>query len=161
MATRVFTQTFGVVGAILERDGKILLIKERGGTESGMWNQPAGWIDLGEHPIDAVKREVKEETGFDFKPTALLGIYSIVKTHLSDGDAIPHGIKLIFIGDILVAENARSNEILEQKWFSPAEINSMDARTLRDVDIKLEVKDYFAGISYPLDIIRHTVTDTP
>ena len=63
MTKRVLTQTFGVVGAILERDGKILLTKEVKEVAKGLWSHPAGWIEVGENPIESVKREVKEETG--------------------------------------------------------------------------------------------------
>ncbi len=47
MSNRVFTQTFGAVGTILEGDGKILLVKEAGGRDKGKWSHPAGWIDVG------------------------------------------------------------------------------------------------------------------
>ncbi|PIQ68875.1 MAG: hypothetical protein COV91_01870 [Candidatus Taylorbacteria bacterium CG11_big_fil_rev_8_21_14_0_20_46_11] len=64
---RVFTQVFGVVGAILEKEGKFLLVRENNPPhpDHGKWNQPAGWVDVGENPITAVSREVREETGFD------------------------------------------------------------------------------------------------
>ena len=70
MSNRVFTQTFGVVGGLLERDGKIFLVREaqRKGPDNGKWNHPAGWIDVGENPVEAVKREVLEESGFSFSP---------------------------------------------------------------------------------------------
>ena len=56
MAERVFTQTFGVVGALVEKDGKILLVKEAKATaDNGKWNIPAGWLDVGENPIGGVK----------------------------------------------------------------------------------------------------------
>lgn len=56
MAQRVFTQTFGVVGAIIEKNGKILLVKETKKGCKGKWSYPAGWIDIGENVIDAAKR---------------------------------------------------------------------------------------------------------
>ena len=74
MAERVFTQVFGVVGAIIEKEGKILLVKEAGTHDKGKWNQPAGWIDVGEDPIEMVKRELKEETGLDFNPMVFRSI---------------------------------------------------------------------------------------
>ena len=78
---RVFSQTFGVVGGLLEKDGKFLLVKEskRKGPDDGKWSQPAGWIDVGEDPVAAGKREVEEETGVEFTPTAILGVYSLVR----------------------------------------------------------------------------------
>ena len=158
MAERVFTQTFGVVGAIIEKDGKILLVKELKSAAKGKWNHPAGWIDVGENPIDAVKREVNEETGYEFTPTDILGVYSLVKTKLEGG--VKHPIKIIFIGKISEEQGEfMKDEIGETKWFAPEEIEAMDSNTLRDLDIKQMVKDYFAGKRYPLDLITHTISE--
>jgi len=62
------------VAAVIERDGRFLLVEED--TSDGIrLNNPAGHLDPGESPIQACVREVLEETAFDFKPSALLGIY--------------------------------------------------------------------------------------
>src|SRR3989344_5317534 len=121
MAERVFTQVFGVVGAIIERDGKFLLVKEHhpGHSAHGKWNQPAGWIDVGEHPIDAVVREIREETGLLFTPTHLVGLYSLVKRNERIANApqeTRHPLKLIFVGTTKGESQAFSNdEISETK----------------------------------------------
>jgi ADP-ribose pyrophosphatase YjhB (NUDIX family) len=157
--TRVFTQTFGVVGGIIERNGKFVLIREAQGVEKGKWNIPAGWIDVGENPVAAAKREVQEETGHVFEPKLLLGIYSLVRADLT---AIlgspPHAIKLIFTGDLSDTPVASpDDDIAEVKWFSPEEIEAMDATTLRELDIKQMIKDYHAGKRYPLEVVAaHT-----
>ncbi|MFH0948935.1 MAG: NUDIX domain-containing protein [Candidatus Aenigmatarchaeota archaeon] len=157
---RVFSQTFGVVGAIIEKNGKILLVKEAGGTERGKWNHPAGWIDVGENLIESVKREVKEETGFSFKPSHVLGIYSLVKKYQEKTlGATPHPIKIIFIGDVSGKQDKLHDDVSETKWFSPEEIYKMDRATLRDVDIKQMVKDYFSGKIFPLSLVTHTVSE--
>lgn len=160
MASRVFTQSFVVVGAIVEQGGKILLVKEAGKTDKGKWNQPAGWLDVGEDPLDAVRREVVEETGFQFEPTGLIGIYSLVREDLREKlGGTPHAVKIIFRGTIVGgALREPGGEIAELRWFTPGEIEAMDGSTLRDIDIKQEVWDYFAGRSYPLEILRHTVS---
>jgi len=157
MAKRVFTQTFGVVGAIIKKDGKFLLVKEGHTMDKGKWNQPAGWIEVGESPIEAIKHEVKEETGFEFVPTHVLGIYSLVRKDIASGRGLPHAIKIIFLGEIKESgQEHDKEEITEIRWFTPEEIEKMDLRTLRDIDIKKEVEDYLAGKKYPLDIITHT-----
>ncbi len=156
MIKRFFTQTFGVVGALIENNGKILLVKEMKPSAKGMWNHPAGWLEVGENPFEAVVREVKEETGFDFEPKNILGTYSLSKA--SGAEAGHHGLKFIFIGNISKDQGKYwENEIAETKWFTPEEIYAMDAKTLRDVDIKKMVKDYFSGKKYPLESLTHTV----
>lgn len=160
MAERVFTQTFGVVGAILEKDGKILLIKEADpGPNQGMWNQPAGWIDVGENPVDAVIREVKEESGFDFTPTKILGIYSLLRKDVVWDKGTPHAIKIIFTGRIGDTQSAPASDSAETKWFAPEEIYAMNSKTLRDLDIKQEVQDCLAGKGVSLDFLVHTTSE--
>ena len=161
MSKRYFSQTFGVVGAIIEKEGKILLVKETKEIAKDLWSHPAGWIEVGENPFDAIKREIKEETGYDFNPTNIIGIYSFYKKHLKEKfDITPHSIKIIFTGKI--SENSTcelAKDVLENKWFSPEEIYQMDKNTLRDIDIKQIVKDYFTGKKYPLELLTHIISE--
>ncbi len=158
---RVYTQTFCAVGAIIPRGGKFLLVRENNPAhpDHGKWNQPAGWIDSGENPIDSVKREVKEETGYDFTPTHLLSVNSLVrKDQTAHFGATPHALKLIFVGTISEKPTGKiEDDISEARWFTSEEIDAMDSKTLRDSDIKQEVRDYLAGKRYPLELIHHTV----
>ncbi len=166
IAKRVFTQVFGVVGAILERDGKFLLVQENNPPhpDHGKWNQPAGWIDVGENPVAAVAREVKEETGLNFTPTHILGVYSRVRRDLAGKfgeQTLPHPLKIIFSGTIGASSSGHfdTEEISENRWFTPEEINAMDKSTLRDMDIKNEIQAYLSGTRYPLSLITHTVQE--
>ncbi len=62
------------VAAVIERDGRYLLIEEH--TPEGLrLNNPAGHLDPGESPEQACAREALEETAHRFRPTALVGIY--------------------------------------------------------------------------------------
>ncbi|MFH2105195.1 MAG: NUDIX domain-containing protein [Parcubacteria group bacterium] len=159
---RIFTQTYGVVGAIIEKDGKFLLVRENMPEypeAHNKWSQPAGWIEVGEEPIAACEREVKEETGLDFVATKLLGIYSLHKDNIAEyvGQQGSHAIKLIFRGEFSgeLMEPESDEEISQRRWFSPEEIYVMEFDKLRDLDIKQEVKDYLAGKEYPLEVVRH------
>ena len=61
------------VSAIIERDGRFLLVEEN--TADGLrLNTPAGHLDPAETPIDACIREVMEETAYSFTPTALVSV---------------------------------------------------------------------------------------
>jgi len=159
---RIFTQTYGVVGAIIEKDGKFLLVRENSPEypeAHNKWNQPAGWIEVGEEPIAACEREVIEETGLKFKATKLLGIYSLHKDNIAEyvGKQGSHSIKLIFRGEFSgeLTKPESDEEISERRWFTPEEIYKMEFDKLRDMDIKEEVKDYLAGKGYPLEMVKH------
>ncbi len=160
MTKRHFTQCLVAVGAIIEKDGKILLVKEHMPKypDHNKWNRPAGLLDPGENPLIGVQREIKEETGLDFTPTGLIGIYSLVRHDINDDsfDGLPHAVKLIFRGEATGKLAPNPDEISATDWFTIEEINNMDATILRDLDIKQEAADYFAGNNIPLDRIIHT-----
>lgn len=160
MVKRVLTQTFGVVGAIIEKNGKILLVKEsqKKKYDHGKWSHPAGWIEVGENPLEAVKREVLEEAGYVFKPTHILGIYSLVRKDIGYKRLFPHAIKMIFIGSISGRQHKLEDDVSETRWFAPEEIAKMNVRTLRDIDIRRMVRDYFNGKKFPLGILHHTIS---
>jgi len=157
-----YFQTFGVAGAIVEKDGEILLVKEKKEIAKDEWNHPAGWIEIGEDPVYTIKKEMAEETGFEFEPTHILGIYSYHEKKLKEKfGIIPHPIKIIFLGKITgrAKDKFLADEIAEVKWFSPEEIEAMNKKTLRDSDIKIMVRDYFSGKKYSLDLLSHTVSE--
>ena len=62
------------VAAIVERQGRFLVVEEQTG-QGIVFNQPAGHLEPGESLVEAVIRETLEETGYDFRPEALLGCY--------------------------------------------------------------------------------------
>lgn len=165
MATRVFTQSFVVVGGILEKDGKILLVQEAGsvkGLDKDKWSHPAGWLDITENPIDAAKREVLEETGYEWEPTHIIGLYSLVREdinqELNSTPGTPHALKIIFKGNIKSSSpKPTEDDVLDTKWFTPEEIYAMGQDTLRDTDIKQIVKDYFDDQEIDLSTLTHTV----
>src|SRR5262245_57836464 len=50
------------VSAAIFRDREILLVKRGRFPAKGLWSLPGGHIELGEHAIDAIRRELAEET---------------------------------------------------------------------------------------------------
>ncbi len=138
-----------VVGAVIEKDGKILLVQEKQPKAYGLWNTPAGWIDRDETAIEGAKREVKEETGYDVELNSLLGVY--VSTASSREKIV---CKIVFRGTVKGGElNFPNDELLDAKWFLPSEILSMKDSELRG--IRKEIEDFEKGINYPIDAIRN------
>jgi len=138
-----------VVAAIVERDGRFLLVEEEADGEVVL-NQPAGHLDEGESLIHAVVRETLEETAWHIEPTALLGVYRW-----------PHPAKNItylrfaFIARALREETGRTLDhgCLRALWLTPEEIRAERAR-LRSPQVERCLDDYLAGTCYPLDLLK-------
>ena len=76
------------VAAIIERDNKFLLVEEMVQGQA-VFNQPAGHLDPDENLVDAVIRETREETAWDFTPEAITGIYYPKQPMIKEESAEP------------------------------------------------------------------------
>lgn len=64
-----------VVAAIVELDGKVIMIRNKGWPEN-MFGIVSGFLEKGETPDDAILREVKEELGLDGEIREFIGYYA-------------------------------------------------------------------------------------
>ncbi|ABB33522.1 NUDIX hydrolase [Geobacter metallireducens RCH3] len=99
-----------VVGCLIRNGlGEILLIRhhKRG------WEIPQGRVEAGEGIVDALRREVREETGVEIKPGPLTAVWSKVSP--------PASLILTFLADYAEGELAPSDETPELGWFSERE----------------------------------------
>lgn len=62
-------------GALIMRDGRLLLLRRAIDPWRGRWDIPGGFCDAEEHPIDTAAREAREETGLDVEVTGFLGLW--------------------------------------------------------------------------------------
>ena len=62
------------VAAIIEQDDKFLIVKEQSDGKV-VYNQPAGHLEANETLLNAVVREVQEETAWQFIPEFIVGLY--------------------------------------------------------------------------------------
>jgi ADP-ribose pyrophosphatase YjhB (NUDIX family) len=58
--------------AVIVCDDKVLLVKE---ADDGGWSLPGGWVDVGDSPCGAIRREVWEETGLEVVTNRLIGVW--------------------------------------------------------------------------------------
>ncbi|MBS0390573.1 MAG: NUDIX hydrolase [Proteobacteria bacterium] len=141
------------VAAIVEREGRFLLIEEN--TADGLrLNNPAGHLDPGESPIAACTRETLEEAGYDFEPTALVGVYLNRFRRTRTGDDITY-LRLAFAGNLGAhhAWRALDDGIVRTVWLTPEELRSCRARHRSPLVMRC-VEDYLAGRRAPLELIH-------
>jgi ADP-ribose pyrophosphatase YjhB (NUDIX family) len=60
---------------IVIREGEVLLGRRAHDPWRGLWGSPGGFCEAGEHPIETVVREVREETGHDVEVLRYLGTW--------------------------------------------------------------------------------------
>ncbi|MCR4327262.1 MAG: NUDIX domain-containing protein [Nanoarchaeota archaeon] len=107
--------------AIIIKDSKVLLTKRKNVLkENGKWALPGGYISIGEKANDAIAREVKEETGLEFKEIKFLEYCDEYLPNLKI-----HCITLVFTGITTGNEFRESEEVSELRWFDKKEIECM------------------------------------
>ncbi len=138
------------VAAVIERGGRYLLVEEH--TSHGLrLNNPAGHLEAGESLLQAVVREVLEETACAFTPGHLVGVYL---AHLPRGDTGITYLRFAFAGSVGEPEPGRALDdgIVRTLWLTPAEIEASRDRHRSPLLLRC-VQDHIAGRRYALDLL--------
>ncbi len=121
--------TIGVRALIINKNGEVLLVKH---TYSDLWYCPGGGVDKGEHLIDAIKRELKEELDLIVKDSpVLLGTYSNFFEHKND-------FVSIFIIKEFELDPKQNLEIETWAFFAPDKIPETTS-----IGTKKRIAEYF------------------
>ncbi len=144
------------VAAVVERDGRFLLVEEH--TPEGLQlNNPAGHLDPGESPEQAVARECLEETACAFVPAALVGIYlARFERPARDGQPVEDVtyLRLAYSGSVGEAEPGRALDkgIVRTLWLTVDELRASAQRHRSPLVLRC-IEDYRAGKRLPLDAV--------
>ena len=142
------------VAALAEIDGRFLFVEERINGQLVL-NQPAGHLERGETLLEAVVREVREESAWRFKPEHLLGVYLWRQPHTQRLYK-----RFAFTGTV---SDHRPQQPLDQgivgtQWLSADEIRAR-LEHLRSPLVLRCVQDYLTGTRAPLDPIGQLQLD--
>jgi len=140
------------VAAIVERDGRFLMVEERiGGAR--VLNQPAGHVEDGEALLAAVCRETREETAWAFEPAWLLGVYF----WRNPGNRRTT-VRFAFAGHVAGHDPGQplDSPVIATHWLTAGELRAQEQR-LRSPLVLRCIDDYLAGRRYALDAINEVV----
>lgn len=123
------------VAAIVERDGRFLMIEEE--TPEGLrWNQPAGHLEPGESLLDAVVREVREESAHDFAALGLMGVYLAPAAHETY-------LRFAFVGTVGQALDLPLDEPIRRVFWADAHTLYANRKRIRSPQVLACVNDYW------------------
>ena len=111
--------------AILERNGRFLLVLRSNPPSADMYAFPGGRAEEGETPADAALREFEEETGIIARNPRLFETYDL-RSHASDGTLTSHFLLSVFLVDAdedAVAEAA--DDAAAIGWYTLEEVRTL------------------------------------
>jgi len=112
------------VGAVIIKDGKILLVKRGNEPNKGKWSIPGGLVNTGESLEDALKREIMEEVGFEIEVDDVVCVSEEI---FRDGNGVKyHYIVIDFFVDVIGGKLRAGSDAVDAKWVKLNEIDSLD-----------------------------------
>jgi len=123
------------VGAVVMKDGKVLLVKRGIDPNKGLWAIPGGSLKLGETLQEGAEREIMEETGITIKAKNPVYSFDFFERD-GDGRIRFHYVIVDMIADYVGGEAQGADDALEARWVSQGELKDMDVsrNTLKIID---------------------------
>jgi len=121
--------------AIIQKDGKILALKRSNSEEvfTELWDIPGGRINFGEKPVEALVREVMEETGLTVKVNPRP--WTIWSFMANENKQV---VGITMLADYVEGKVKLSEEHTEYRWILPAEFTELNA----DPSLKAEIAKF-------------------
>lgn len=109
------------IGALIFRRGKILLVERGKEPLKGYWSLPGGAVEAGEKLENAVRREVREETGLEVKPLRVFEVFERI-TRDAQGLAEYHYVLVDYLCRITGGLLAAADDVTAARWASRREL---------------------------------------
>jgi 8-oxo-dGTP diphosphatase len=112
------------VGAIVVKDGKVLLVRRRREPSRGLWSLPGGAVRRGEGLREAVAREVREECGIDVKVEGVVEVLDRIYVD-RNGRVRFHYVIIDFLASWRKGRLTAASDISDASWVDPAAIGRL------------------------------------
>jgi ADP-ribose pyrophosphatase len=112
------------VGAVVIKDGKVLLVKRGIEPNKGMWAIPGGSLKLGETLQEGAEREILEETGITIKAGDPFYSFDFFERD-GNGRIRFHYVIVDMKAEYVCGEVKGADDALEAAWISPQKLNDL------------------------------------
>jgi 8-oxo-dGTP diphosphatase len=119
------TRPILAVSAAIIRDGSVLIVRRARPPAGGLYTLPGGGVEVGESLVEAVAREVLEETALTVTPVALAG-YREAIVRDGDGRIERHFVILPFAARWIAGKPVLNEELSEAAWRLPTELAGLE-----------------------------------
>jgi ADP-ribose pyrophosphatase YjhB (NUDIX family) len=102
---------------VLDAAGRALLSRRGVEPLKGRWDFPGGFLEEGEHPLDCLHRELREEASVEIEPHDFLGVWVDVY-----GDRGISTLNLYWTVRITQGDPQPADDVAEFRWFGPEEV---------------------------------------
>jgi 8-oxo-dGTP diphosphatase len=121
-------------GALVEDRDRVLLARRAKEPFKGRWDIPGGFLEEGEHPLDGMRRELREETGLEVEPLEFFGVW----TDRYDGDSSAEAtLNLYWTACAVSGEPKAADDVDDLRWFSRDELPARDQLAFENVPLVL------------------------
>lgn len=103
----------------VDAGGRVLLARRAIEPFLGAWDLPGGFVEDGEHPLDALRRELREEAAVEVEPLEFVGVW--MDEYRGDSSA-QSTLNLFWAARLVAGEPAAADDVAELRWFEPDEL---------------------------------------
>jgi 8-oxo-dGTP diphosphatase len=108
--------------AVVIHDGRVLLIRRGKAPDAGEWSIPGGAVELGESVEDALRREIREETGLEIAVGRLLEVFERVE-HDGDGGIRFHFVVLDYAATVVGGTLRAGDDAADVTFARPGDLD--------------------------------------
>jgi len=111
------------VGAIVVKDGRVLLVKRAADPNKGLWAIPGGSLELGETLREGAEREIREETGIVIAAKYPAFTFDYFEKD-QKGRIRFHFVIVDMLADYIRGDLKAADDALEARWLSAADLET-------------------------------------